>query len=141
MMTGTELFTKAHKIARETRASFVTYRAAFSAALKGLYAMMKENEKSTAEKLEEIGLTAWERGEMTRYYLNRDYAVARAAGFVCGSDGKWTRGEGRISSRSMDTILATAYYDAKAGRMVYPRNGGFAFATEKEIFSAAIAAL
>jgi hypothetical protein len=41
MMTGTELFTKAHKIARETRAAYITYRAAFSAALKGLYAMMK----------------------------------------------------------------------------------------------------
>lgn len=46
MMTGTELFTKAHKIARETRASFVTYRAAFSAALKGLYAMMKNASNS-----------------------------------------------------------------------------------------------
>jgi hypothetical protein len=41
MMTGSELFTTAHKIARETRDFFVTYRAAFSAALKGLYAMMK----------------------------------------------------------------------------------------------------
>lgn len=46
MMTGKELFTTAHKIARETRASFVTYRAAFSAALKGLYAMMKNASNS-----------------------------------------------------------------------------------------------
>lgn len=45
MMTGHELFCKAHEIARKTRNSFVTYRAAFSAALKGVYAMMK-NEKN-----------------------------------------------------------------------------------------------
>ena len=43
MMTGTELFCKAHEIARKTRNSFVTYRAAFSAALKGVYAMMKSD--------------------------------------------------------------------------------------------------
>lgn len=30
MMTGTEIFCKAHEIARKTRAAFVTYRAAFS---------------------------------------------------------------------------------------------------------------
>lgn len=41
MMTGTEIFCKAHEIARETRAAYITYRAAFSAALKGVYAMMK----------------------------------------------------------------------------------------------------
>lgn len=42
MMTGTELFTKAHAIARETRAAFATYRMAFSAALKRMHAMKKE---------------------------------------------------------------------------------------------------
>lgn len=72
MMTGTELFTRAHAIARETRAAFITYRAAFSAALKGVYASMK-NEKSTAEKLEDLGFSAWERGDKKRYYIKAKY--------------------------------------------------------------------
>lgn len=37
-MTRSEIFYAAHAIARETREAFVTYRAAFSAALKGVYA-------------------------------------------------------------------------------------------------------
>lgn len=48
MMTGTELFCKAHEIARKTRDSFVTYRAAFSAALKGVYAMKNEKNEYVA---------------------------------------------------------------------------------------------
>ena len=46
-MTNSEIFTSAHRIARETRASFESYRKAFSAALKGLYAMTKENTWNT----------------------------------------------------------------------------------------------
>lgn len=42
MMTNSELFKAAHKVARETRANFVAYRMAFSSALKGLYAMEKQ---------------------------------------------------------------------------------------------------
>ena len=52
MMTGTELFCKAHAIARETREAFITYRAAFSAALKGVYAMMKSEKPDYAARYE-----------------------------------------------------------------------------------------
>lgn len=52
MMTGTELFCKAHEIARKTRDSFVTYRAAFSAALKGVYAMMKSEKNEYIARYE-----------------------------------------------------------------------------------------
>lgn len=46
-MSNSEFFKAAHKVARETRVNFATYRMAFSAALKGLYAMEKKaNEKS-----------------------------------------------------------------------------------------------
>lgn len=45
MMTNSEFFKAAHTIARETRANFETYRMAFSAALKGLYAMEKKGNR------------------------------------------------------------------------------------------------
>lgn len=96
MMTGHELFCKAHKIARETRNSFVTYRSAFSAALKGVYAMMKETEKTTAEKLEALGIEAWERGDMKRYYINDD-ALEAVFGLRIGR-----YNTGNISSASLN---------------------------------------
>ena len=45
-MTNSEFFKAAHKVARETRANFMTYRMAFSAALKGLYAMEKSQKEN-----------------------------------------------------------------------------------------------
>lgn len=45
MMSNSEFFKAAHKVARETRANFETYRMAFSAALKGLYAMEKKENR------------------------------------------------------------------------------------------------
>lgn len=71
MMNRSALFTEAHKIAREIRAHFNSYCAAFSAALCELYSA-KPAEKTTAEKLEDLGISAWERGDMKRYYMNDD---------------------------------------------------------------------
>lgn len=69
-MTKSDLFKAAHKIARETKAIAGSYRIAFACALKDLYAGMSMTEKSTAEKLEELGIDAWECGDMKRYYIN-----------------------------------------------------------------------
>lgn len=52
MMTGHEIFCKAHAIARETRSAYITYRAAFSAALKGVYAMMKSEKNDFVARYE-----------------------------------------------------------------------------------------
>jgi len=40
-MTRSEIFKKAHKTARETRAAFITYRASFTAALRKIYAELR----------------------------------------------------------------------------------------------------
>lgn len=69
-MTKSDLFKAAHKIARETKAIAGSYRIAFACALKDLYAGMSMTEKSTAEKLEELGIDVWECGDMKRYYIN-----------------------------------------------------------------------
>ena len=129
MMTGTELFTKAHKIARETRASFVTYRAAFSAALKGLYAMMKDNEKTTAEKLEDLGIEAWERGEMKRYYINADKLEAvfglsvgfYKSGNICGAT---LNGEEISNSKAAKLMGQKIFFDAVSGEWMQKTSMG-----------------
>ena len=46
MMTNSEFFKAAHKVARETRANFVTYRMAFSAALRKLYAQERAEKEN-----------------------------------------------------------------------------------------------
>jgi len=117
MMTGHEIFCKAHQIARETRAAYVTYRAAFSAALKGVYAMMKDTEKTTAEKLEELGVEAWERGDMKRYYINDDVLEAvfglridrYKTGNICSAS---LNGEGISNGKAYKLIGRKIFFDA-----------------------------
>lgn len=129
MMTNSEFFKAAHATARETRASFATYRMAFSAALKGLYAMEKKaNEKTTAEKLEALGIDAWERGEMKRYYINSDKLEAvfglevsyYKTGNLC-----WARlnGEGISNAKAAKLIGRAIFFDAASEKWMQNREG------------------
>lgn len=96
-MTNSERFIEAHKTAKQIRDCFSNYRGAFAFALKEIYAMEKTHEeKTTAEKLEALGISAWERGEMKRYYINDDQLEA-----VFGlSIGRYN--SGNISSASLN---------------------------------------
>lgn len=139
MMTKSELFKAAHKAAHEYRAFFDSYRTAFSFALTEIYAMMKNTEKTVAEKLEALGINAWERGEMKRYYFNGNVAVAELAGFKCQTSGKWENDSERITSASMNAILCRGYFDAVTNEVVVKNAvGGFNFAAEKEAFCKAL---
>lgn len=119
-MTNSERFFKAHKTAKETRGFFCSYRDAFSFALREVYAMEKR-EKTTEEKLRELGLTARECNGMRRYYINDD---ALEAVFGLSIDhyktgnirGATLNGEGISNSRTCKLLGRGIWYDAEAGR-------------------------
>lgn len=117
------MFTKAHEAAKETRKAFETYRAAFSSALKGLYAAVKaaekQAEKTTEQKLEDLGIEAWERDDMKRYYINEAMFEAvfgleidrYNSGNICSA---YLNGEKISNSRAGKLIGGKKiYFDAK----------------------------
>lgn len=65
-MTNSQRFTLAHKIARETASVVGDYRIAFSIALKGTH---MNTEKTTVEKLIELGGNEWKKGAYHRVYV------------------------------------------------------------------------
>ena len=130
MMTNSEFFKAAHKVARETRANFETYRMAFSAALKGLYAMEKKaNEKTTAEKLEDLGIEAWECGQMKRYYINDD-KLEEVFGLSIGRyntgniSSASLNGEGISNSEAYKLLGQKIYFDAISGEWMQKTSMG-----------------
>ena len=108
MMTNSEFFAAAHKTARETRDSFSSYRAAFSAALKAQYAAEKASKKSIEEKILEAGGKEWR----DRIYLND--AIRVLLSLEAHTDGKWyAKGTETLifTSREYKEAAACVYYD------------------------------
>lgn len=120
-MTNSERFIEAHKTAKQIRDCFSSYRGAFAFALTEIYAMERQEktapEKTTAEKLEALGIDAWERGEMKRYYINDEHLEA-----VFGlSIGRYNtgnvssaslNGEGISNSKAYKLLGRGIWYDA-----------------------------
>ena len=130
-MTRSEIFANAHEIAKQTRERFVTYRAAFSAALKSVYASLKE--KSIEKTLVEAGANIWEKGEHKRAYLNIE--TIENLGFKKESNGKWSKNDAYISSRNMDSIINRAFFDCVAKAWNFSRcNNGFNTAADQAAF-------
>lgn len=110
-MTNSEKFHKAHTIAKQIRGCFSCYRDAFGFALSEVYTQEKAGMegKTTEQKLVDLGLRAWERGDMRRYYMDDDGFEA-----VFGlSVGRY--GTGNISSAS---LCGEKISHAKAGRLM-----------------------
>lgn len=113
-MTRREIFVNAHEIAKENRNQFTSYRAAFSYALKSIYAGMK-CEKTTEQKLEDLGIEAWEKGDMKRYYINVEHFAAvfgleiyrYNSGNICGAH---LNGEKISNNRAGKLIGAKKFY-------------------------------
>ncbi len=113
-MTKSELFTAAHKIARNTRDQYATYREAFAAALRTLYAAEKAP-KTVVAILEAAGCEHWERNGQDRIYINRNAEELRKAlGFHKTSSGKWERNGEYMTANAMAAICRDAYYDCGA---------------------------
>lgn len=97
-----------------------SYNVWLAAALKGIYAMERQ-EKTTAQKLEALGISAWERGEMKRYYINDDQlevvfglSIGRYnSGNISSAS---LNGEGISSSKAYKLLGRGVWYDAVTGR-------------------------
>lgn len=126
-MTNSERFIIAHKTAKQIRDCFSSYRGAFAFALKEIYAMERAQktqttvEKTTAEKLEALGIDVWERGEMKRYYVD-EHDIPRVFNAVVRHGRRAVKvyvagqyGYGLTKATELNRYAAI-YYDANAKR-------------------------
>lgn len=137
-MTKSELFKAAHKLARNTRAQYATYREAFAQALKIMYAAAKAPQK-TITILENAGCEHWERNGQDRIYINRKAAeLTKILGFHKVSSGKWERNGEWCTSTAMAAIWRDAYYDCNAQAWNFRWcNGSFGLDNAKSMWQAA----
>ena len=136
-MTNREIFCKAHATAKEIRSYFMRYRDAFAFALRGIYAGLrvekaeaaaKAVEKTVEEKLEDLGIDAWERGGMKRYYVNADKVesvfgleISRYnTGNICGAS---LNGESISNTRAGKLLARKIYFDAASRQWTQQRPG------------------
>ena len=127
-MTNSERFVEAHKTAKQIRDCFSSYRGAFAFALKEIYAMERQErtaaEQTTAEKLEALGISSWERGEMKRYYVDEnDIPRVFNAEVRHGSRAVKVYVDGRFGLTKATEIdrYAAIYYDAITERWMQGR--------------------
>lgn len=136
-MTNCEIFCKAHATAKEIRDYFERYRDAFAFALREIYAGLriekaetaaKAVEKTTEEKLEDLGIDAWERGEMKRYYVNPDKVesvfdleISRySTGNICSA---YLNGEHISNTRAGKLLARKIFFDVGSRRWTQQRPG------------------
>lgn len=133
-MTKSEMFKKAHEIARNTKEAAGSYRIAFACALKDLYAGMVEI--SIEEKLEAAGTEIWENYGYKRIYLNAE--IVMNLGFKKESDGKWYKNDARINSGNMNAMISRGFFDCISKTWNFSKCGlgGFSSASDKEAFIA-----
>lgn len=74
--TNSELFAAAHQIARDNRASFSSYREAFSAALKTAWKEARKPARRDAGRATPY-CKFWEKDVRKRLYINRSVALLR----------------------------------------------------------------
>ena len=71
-MNKSELFKKAHEIARNTVKLVGDYMVAFKIALKRVYEIIKSETQSMEQRLLNVGATVWENYGKRRIYINHD---------------------------------------------------------------------
>lgn len=121
MLSNSDRFIIAHQTAKLIRGYFDSYRGAFAFALSEVYEMEKQErlaaEKPTAEKLEDLGIAAWERDGMKRYYINDDQLEAvfglSVGRYKTGNISSASlNGEGISNSKAYKLIGRGIWYDA-----------------------------
>jgi hypothetical protein len=152
-MTKSELFKAAHKIAREIRSYCSDYRTAFSCALRAIYEGYTMEEKTTAQKLEELGIKAtaqkleelgievWENKNMRRYYIPRwkmydvfrldvDYYKSGNISSAC------LNGEGISNSKARGFLSMKIYYDAVSDKWMQRVGSNAPCSLDEKLFNA-----
>lgn len=133
-MTKSEMFKKAHEIARSTKEIAGSYKIAFSCALKDLHAGVMES--TVEQKLEAAGAEIWENYGYKRIYLNAEIIIN--LGFKKASDGKWYKGDARINSSNMNAMISRGFFDCQRKCWNFSKcgMGGFASKDDQNSFVA-----
>lgn len=84
MMTNSEFFKAAHKVARETRANFMTYRMAFSAALRKLYAQERAEKENAVLPAGRYSYDPYYRDVCTGKGMDKPHCEYEAKAFYYG---------------------------------------------------------
>ncbi len=119
-MTKSEIFLKAHTIAKATAAVVGDYMIAMSLALKEIYSSMKKA-VSVEEKLVAAGLKVWEGGKHRRIYVGNYRNISKAFPrfsvnfYKSGSvQSAGYMGQGISNSLASKIIGSDFYYDCVA---------------------------
>ena len=72
-MINSEIFKAAHSAAKATVKLVGDYKIAFQFALKEIYMSIKTEAVSIKDKLVNLGLKVWSKGDMERIYINHEH--------------------------------------------------------------------
>ena len=122
-MTNSEIFKKAHAAARATVKLVGDYRIAFRFALKEIYMSIKTEVVSMQDKLVNLGLKVWEKGDMERIYINSENLKAvfglEISFYKSGSIKKAFLNGEKLSNRQAGLLFKqNVYFDIKANQFV-----------------------
>ena len=121
-MTKSEMFKKAHGIARNTVSVAGDYLVAFSLALKSIYAEITNMVKSMEKKLIDLGLSVWEGGAHRRIYINE--CLVDVFGLSINYYGSGSIRSARLNGEKISNTKAgkllsgNPYYDCNADKFV-----------------------
>ncbi|KMJ46699.1 hypothetical protein AB204_02465 [Xenorhabdus khoisanae] len=111
-MNKSQIFSSAHKIAKNTVATVGNYMIAFSLALRDIYSSMNNTEK----KLLSMGFKAWERNGHRRIYINierfEEVFGLKVSFYKTGNiSSAKLNGEKISNSKACELIPLKAFYD------------------------------
>lgn len=112
-MTKSELFKKAHAIARNTVKAVGNYMVAFKLALIELYQSLKAPVKTLEQKLIDLGASVWENYGHRRIYMNPEL-IESVFGFRVSH-----YNTGNISGVNRDVNGETEHYSNSKGGVIY----------------------
>lgn len=124
-MTKSEMFKKAHKIARDTVSVVGNYMIAFSMALKAIYMEISKMVATTEQVLIDLGLSVWEKNSTRRIYINSDRSEdvfgLQITKYRTGNISSANLNGERISNSKASKLLSSpTYFDCTTQKFVGP---------------------
>jgi len=119
-MTKSEIFKKAHAIAKSTNAVVGCYQIAFSLALKSVYESLSQ---TMEDRLVELGMYVWEKGANRRIYIKAHHYETvfglKVQHYKTGNIKSATLNGQEISNNKAYNLCSTAsYFDCNTQQFV-----------------------